>query len=422
VVSHTKVHVDEDYDSQLIVDSHTVLMLVREDLEEGDDLKELHLDFAAPSLNANDRSTLAHYARWRAVRIWKDKKLAALSDSLKDMVFPKLPTGFTEQKIGQDTWRIFTVYVPKSKITVEVWENLSNRQELVSSILTGMAYAGATILPVLFLLLVLSIRHSLRSLRLMAHQLKMRKKEDLSPIILPSVPKELAPLHRAINTLLERISQNMAHERQFMDNVAHELRTPLATLRLQGELIAHAPEESQRQECVADLIRVIDSTTHLFDQVLKFSRLSHQSVEACATDPVPIIQEVISQRIALAISKQIDISLDAHESSQLRTNPELLHIMLGALMDNALKYTCEGGSVHVDVFVSSIVITDSGVGIAPSEYDLVFQRFARGTGTHTVKGSGLGLAIVKEICDMLGVSVTLSKPELHSGLKVTLQF
>jgi two-component system sensor histidine kinase QseC len=421
VLKITSKQIDSDYDAQLIADSHTVWTLVREDLEEGDNLGELHLDFSAPMLNQDDRETLSRYGKWRAVRIWKDDKLAARSENLSVVNTARSPVGFSEQNINDETWRIYTVFIPENKITVEVWENLNNRKRLMVTIGQGILEPGILILPVLIVLLILSIRHGMKALLAMAYQVKARKSDDLSPIKMEVLPKELAPLYRAINTLLERVRQSMAHEREFIDNVAHELKTPLSALRLQGELIANAPTEQQRQECVDDLIKGIDRATHLFDQLLLFSRLSQKSIDAERFSPVLLIQDVISQRANIALNKKIDISLETEKEATVCTNPELLVIMLGALIDNAIKYTPQDGQIHVALGANTLSITDSGPGIPEKDRLRVFERFTRGQ-TGNIEGCGLGLSIVSEICKQLRVEITLSQPEKGSGLVVFLHF
>ena len=422
VLNSTGRQINDDYDSQLMADSHTVWTLVHEDLEEGDDLKDFRLDFAAPELSVDDRDILTRYGRWRGIRLWKEDKLAAQSENLEVLTAIKSKTGFSQQKIGQDIWRIYTVYVPDHKITVEVWENLDNRHRLVMSIARGLIEPGLLILPVLALLLGLSIRHAMRRLLGLAKQVKNRRPDDLQPIEMTYLPREIAPLTRAINRLLERVQHSIERERQFMDNVAHELKTPLSVLRLQGELIAKAPTESLRQECIDDLIQGIDRATHLFDQLLMFSRLSQQSLENSCFQAVPLVQDVIAQRAHLALAKKIEIGLEAENHTiQLWGNPELVQIMLGALLDNALKYTPTGGAVMVVISGHRVRIIDNGPGIADHDCQRVFDRFVRGKNTG-IEGSGLGLAIVHEICAKQHIGITLAKPETGSGLVVILDF
>lgn len=420
VLKNTSRQIDADYDAQLIADSHTVWTLLREDLEEGDTLGELHLDFGAPMLSDDDRKTLSRYARWRAVRIWKDEKLSAQSENLKQLQLPKSKVGFSEQRIHEDVWRIYTVYVPDNKVTVEIWENLHNRHRLMLSIGRGLIEPAVVILPLLIILLMVSIRHGMKNLLAMAGEVRRRKTDDLSPIRIDHVPKELAPLHKAINMLLERIRQSISHERQFMDNVAHELKTPLAALRLQGELIVKAPTERARNECVNDLIKGIDRATHLFEQMLMFSRLSQKSVEKMPVDPACLIQDVISQRVNIALEKNIEIALEGPDVT-LTTNAELLIILLGALLDNALKYTPPDGNVLFKTGRNFIVITDNGPGIPLEERERVFERFTRGK-ANQLEGSGLGLSIVKEICQKLKIEIALETPDTGAGLSIRLQF
>jgi signal transduction histidine kinase len=421
VVKNAGRQINDDYDAQLIADSHTIWTLVREDLQEGDDLGEFRLDFDVSVLNANDQHILSQYGRWRGVRMWRADKLAAQSENLRPFPSVKSQPGFSQQQMNDDIWRIYTVYVPDHQITVEVWENIYNRHRLMMGIARGLITPGILILPILVLLLVLSIRHGMENVMLLANQVKNRRVDDLQPLEMQKIPREIMPLYAAINQLLGRIAQGVEHERQFMDNVAHELRTPLSVLRLQGELIAKAPTEALRLECIEDLMAGIDRATSLFDQILMLSRLSHQSLTKEDFFAVPLIQEVMAQRAHIAMAKQIDLSLEAPPQTRLRSNPLLLQIMLGALLDNALKFTPVGGVVQITLAANDVIITDNGPGIAPEDYQLVFQRFNRGK-RDDVEGSGLGLAIVQEICTRLGISIALGRSANGTGLVVSLKF
>ena len=148
IIHNIKKETALEYDGQLISDSHTVWMLVREDLEEGDNIGELLADFSLPLLSNEDRAKLEKYANGRAVRIWKKNKLAAQTDNLKKLSLPKNQAGFSNHNFNGE-WRVYTVFIPKNNITVEIWENLKNRQVLLSQIIRNLIEPAIILLPIL---------------------------------------------------------------------------------------------------------------------------------------------------------------------------------------------------------------------------------------------------------------------------------
>ncbi len=417
---HTQHQIDTDADAQLINDAHTIWTLIREDIDEGANISDLHLDFKSPDLNAQDREILQQYAHWRAVRIWQGNRLVAQSDNLLGFAAPKSPTGFTHYGANATQWRIYSVFVPQHHITVEVWENLRNRHRLLFSIARGLLTAGLLIFPLLVALLWLGIRHGLNGLILMAQRVAQRQPNDLSPIVAHNLPSEVLPLHHAINDLLARVAQSVAQERQFIDNVAHELKTPLAALRLQGELIAHAPTATAQHECIAELLQGIDRTTAMFEQLLRLSRIPHLSIHRAPVALLPLLQEALAQRVHMARAKNIDLSLESTQEVFLHSNAALLAVMVGALLDNAIKFTPAGGSVQLHLDAQQLSVTDTGIGIAPAQRTRVFERFVRGD--HNSDGSGLGLSIVHAICQHLGLNVQLCDAPTGGGLQVMIGF
>ncbi|MBU6234547.1 MAG: hypothetical protein KGQ41_01770 [Alphaproteobacteria bacterium] len=418
-VHSTHHRIDADYDSQLIAESHTILMFVHEDLEENGQLDNYKLDSAVLSFLPEEERALHEYVRWRGLRIWKNGKLAAQSEGAKDLGFPMAPTGFSEAMHGQDKWRIYAISMPTAGIVVETMENLSNRDRLISDIIEEMTEPAIALLPVLGILLYVAVWFGLRGVRRMAHQLARRAPDDMAPLK-GDLPTELRPLQKSLNSLLSRLENSITREREFIDNAAHELRTPLAAMRLQGQLIDHAKTDAERADAAKSLIETIDRTSTLFNQLLTLSRIQHQKLEAQSLALANIVREVVSERALLAAEKDIDISLEGPEDAAANAQPDMLKILLGVLIDNAIRYTPAAGRIAITVDNGKIDIRDNGPGIPESEREKVFERFYRAR--RDQQGSGLGLAIAKQVCDFLKADIALGQGLDGAGLGVSLVF
>lgn len=416
-----RYQIEADYDAQMIADSHTVWTLVHEDLEEGDNLGEFRLDFDAPMMDIRDRRTLGVYGRWRGVRLWKNSKLAAQSENLHNVPSHKQATGFSNYTLDHQQWRIYSVFVPDHAITVEVWENLHNRQHLMITILRGMLIPAIIILPLMLVWILFGLRSGLSPLHDMARDVEQLDIPNATTLPDMPIPDEITPIADAINHLLQRVQASMVHEREFVDNVAHELRTPLAGLRLQGDLIAHAPDEATRQECIRDLHNSIDRASRLFDQLIMFSRLQHEDSPCQPFAANNVLQDIMAQYAPLAIQRGIDLVLDAEKGAMIHADPGLTGIMIGALIDNAIKYASDGTSIIITLQTDRIVIRDQGPGIPATAQEKVIQRFVRGPGQRG-PGHGLGLALVHEICQKMRTRLTFETPDDGPGLRVVLDF
>jgi len=413
-VHSARTTIDNDYDTRLITGSHMVMMFVHDELVETGTLDNSDLDPSALSFNTGEAAALRDFGRWRAVRIWKDGKIVAQSDAAQGFTFGAAPEGFSNATQGKTQWRIYAVNLPSEDIIVETMENLHNREFLVRSIVGEMLAPAVALLPALALLLLIAIHYGLRGVRDMTGQLVARAPDDLAPLTVPNLPIELQPLHTALNTLLQRLEVSLANEREFIDNAAHELRTPLAALRLQGQLVADTASADV-------LLATIDRTTALFNQLLTLSRMQHQRAAPEPANIASLVSAAMADRAIVAADKDIDVTLDGDEKLEIITQPEMFKILLGVLLDNAIKYTGAGGKIAIEYTAQSLSITDNGPGIADAEKQKVFARFYRVRSDGT-QGSGLGLAIAQQACQFLGYGIKLEDAAGGQGLRVVIVF
>ncbi len=411
--------IDRDYDGQLIADSYMVWTLVKEELGEEKNLDEVKELLEMHSLAEAQRQELAQFNQFRAFRVWKDNNLSLRSDTAQPDSIAEAPEGFSHQRIGTGLWRVYAMRLPDEHITVEVWENHKIRDRLLHKILRSVAAPAWFVIPLLWLALLGAIRFGLRSFHRMRRQIEARSPESLEKLHIKKLPRELKPLEAALNTLIEKLRRNLERERLLMDTTAHEIRTPLTTLKLQGQLITAAQDDAEREQAIAALLASLDNTVRLADQLLLFSKVSQQPLHYDDTLLYPLAQQVMADFALLAADKSIEMNLEGNPASHCRTHTEMLKILLGIFLDNAIKYTTTGGSISVEVSDEKITIEDSGPGICDADKPKVFDKFYRGS-TRT-KGTGLGLAIAREIGTRLSITPELSS-SAQGGLKVTLRW
>ncbi len=414
--------IGEVYDSELITAAN-VLWLLNRDYKV--DHPTIQMGTQSIDLDDMDPSALDEYAQWRSFRVIKNGKILIESDNARPASEPPGPEGFTSFRTDGEKWRSYTLHVPEEHTVVEVAERIEARSDLILRISEGLLWPLMLVLPVIGVLIWRGVHLGLVDLRRFTIAIKKRSPNDLSRLSAEYVPVELTPLAEGLNQLLGKLEAAAEHERVFMDNAAHELRTPLAALSIQAQVALSATSEAERMATLEDLAGGVSRAARLVDQMLLLSRLKYQLKAFQTLNVSKSLRNVIKEYVPLALQKRIELTLKGDEAAVILTQEDLLHTMIGNLLDNAIKYTPEGGRIRVKVaFVEGrveISISDTGPGIPESEHDRVFDRFYRSE-EHLAPGSGLGLAIVKHIADLLQVEIALKSREKATGLSVRLYF
>jgi two-component system OmpR family sensor kinase len=261
--------------------------------------------------------------------------------------------------------------------------------------------------------------------------LDARHPEALDPLPDQRLPLEVQPLVRALNGLLERLATALDIQKAFVADAAHELRTPLAAVQIQSQLVARAKDDTARSEALADLQAGVTRATRLAEQLLALARSEPDGLAATnAIDLRALLQDCVVAYAPLAQNRSVDLGIEASEAATVIGDADALRVMFNNLVDNATKYTPRGGRVDVGLDVEEghpvVRIADSGPGIEPAERDRVFDRFYRaGAGANRartdVAGSGLGLAIVRRIATQHHAAVRLDESPT-GGLQVEVRF
>jgi len=310
------------------------------------------------------------------------------------------------------TW--VKVNLPAARpVLVQVAETLDKRSELATEIVKGVLLPQFVILPLAVLLVWLGLAYAIKPLNQLEERIRARQPDDLSPLDETAIPQEVAPVVSSVNGLLLRLKSSIDNQKRFLADAAHQLKTPLAGLRMQAEL---AQREGASADELKQSLRQIGSAsmraTHTVNQLLAMAR-AEGSGSAMTRSPCDLAQltiDVVQDCLPRAMDKGIDLGYEGVAPGAagvtLAGNPTLLTELVRNLIDNAINFTPSSprhpGVVTVRVLadpfgkVVVVQVEDSGPGIAPGERELVFKPFYRILGTE-VDGSGLGLPIVLEI-------------------------
>lgn len=306
---------------------------------------------------------------------------------------------------------------------VQVAETLDKRSMLATEIVKGVMLPQFVVLPLAVLLVWLALVQAIKPLNRLEERIRARSPDDLSPLDVEAVPMEVAPLVASVNDLLMRLKESIATQKRFLADAAHQLKTPLAGLRMQADLAQREGASAQDlKESLRQIGRASVRATHTVNQLLALARAegSNATLNHQPCNFVKLTMDVVRDAVPRAMDKHIDVGYEGSQpeapGAMVRGNPTLLKEMIRNLVDNAINYTPsqpdKPGVITVRVLIDRfnpapvLQVEDSGPGIAPAERELVFQPFYRALGNEA-DGSGLGLPIVTEIARQHHATVSL---------------
>ena len=320
-------------------------------------------------------------------------------------------------------------------VLVQVAETLEKRKTLATEIVKGTMVPQFVTLPLAVLLVWLALVRGIKPLAQLEKRIRARKPNDMSPLDDTAVPEEVAPLVLSINDLLSRLKVSLTTQRRFLADAAHQLKTPLAGLRMQADMAQRETDPAELKKSLKHIGQASIRATHTVNQLLALARAetTGRSLPKQSVDIVLIASEVMADSVPRALEKKIDLGYDGPAAGEQNTilegNPTLLTEMVRNLVDNAIAYTPENGRVTLRLLtdrfsgVLVLLVEDSGPGIPEAERELVFQPFYRALGTN-VDGSGLGLAIVLEIASQHDEAISIEDTEAPNspGTRVAVRF
>ncbi|QOY96813.1 sensor histidine kinase N-terminal domain-containing protein [Massilia sp. UMI-21] len=310
---------------------------------------------------------------------------------------------------------------------VQVAETLDKRAHLANEIIKGVILPQFIILPVILALVWFALSRGLSPLAELQERIRARPQDDLSPIDPRQVPEEISPLVGSFNDMLERLAQTVEMQKRFIADAAHQMKTPLAGMRMQSELALRQVDPDEIHRSLEQLAKSSESATRLVNQLLALARAENQPHAGLAFEEIDLTQlarATVQDWVQASFVHRIDLGYESPEAPsdapiRIAGNALMLRELLSNLIDNALRYTPQGGSVTVRVRRDGehalLEVEDTGPGIAPAERAHVFDRFYRILGSN-VQGSGLGLAIVREIAQQHGAEIDIfNNPRSHAS-------
>lgn len=355
------------------------------------------------------------------IQIWRADGLMLYRSPTDRLLPPQAVIGFTDLRVAGEPYRVYALRTATQ--VVQVAQQTEARRQLAGQLALRAVLPVALLAPLLMLVVWWVVGRALAPVERVRAQVAARRADDLAPLPTAGLPAELRPLVDEMNGLLTRLAAAWDALTHFTADAAHELRTPLAALRLQAQSLQRAPDEATRQLAAERLLAGIDRATRLLEQLLALARQEGAAREAAVApvDLAALARAALADARADAERRHVALALDAPASATVPGQADALAVLLRNLIDNALRHTPEGGRVQVGVQPrdagAELVVEDSGPGIAPGDRARVLDRFYRVPGAPG-HGSGLGLAIVRAIAERHGATLALDLSPALGGLRV----
>ncbi len=428
----------ELFDAQLARSARLILSLaqsqnsnggfskIQEYLDENDQ-PVMHVDVEEKNNEAND-DTAHVYETKLSFQIWDNEgNLLIKSYNAPLQAITEQRAGFHDTLINGYGWRTFTLISNNGKYICITAERIDVRNDLTGKISNDLFYMFIILIPALFLIMFFSIYQGLKPLHQLASQINRRSGDNLELIETDNNYAELSTIKNALNQLLTRLNETLAREKRITSDAAHELRTPLAAIRLHTELAKNAKNHKQQNESLDQVIHSVDRTTHLVEQLLTLARLEPEllSKDFTEVDLNALIIEETALLSPLAINKNIEIGFNDTNIAVIYGNDSSLRLLVRNLLTNAISFTPDNGNINISLSQkkqeTTLIIEDSGPGISKEDRKRVMERFYRAE-NHQVAGCGIGLSIVDRVVQMHHGALQLRQADSGQGLKVIISF
>ncbi|WP_027864340.1 ATP-binding protein [Massilia alkalitolerans] len=364
------------------------------------------------------------------VQMWSPDGVQVFHSVSRARLPQRAVLGFSNVKANGTVYRVFSIQSENQ--TVQVAQDLAVRRNMAGNLALRTLGPIAVMMPILMLVVWWVVSGSLEPVARVRSQVASRQADDLSPVSDAGLPDEVQPLVQELNLLFGRVRTAFDAQQSFVADAAHELRTPLAALRLQAQSLDRADTPEARKLAVQRLTAGIDRATRLVEQLLVLARQEATAAAGTVARPVDLAdlaRRTVADLAGVAAAKGVDVGIHHADPATVEGQPDALHILLRNLVDNAIKYTPAGGTADISVrsdtakdgCTVTVTVEDSGPGIPPEERERVFDRFYRVAGSEAA-GSGLGLAIIKAIAERHGATLALGESERLGGLSATVCF
>ena len=382
---------------------------------------------AAGALNEADPPADSPAAQEMIIQVWRADGVMQYRSPLGRLLPPQTVIGFSDVAAGAERYRVYALRTATQ--VVQVAQHTEARRQMAGALALRAVLPVALLAPVLMLIVWWVVGRALGPIERARRPVAARRPDDLSPLPTADLPAELRPLVDEMNGLFSRLAAAWAALADFTADAAHELRSPLAALRLQVQGLQRADSPAARQLATQRLLAGIDRATRLVEQLLALARQEGAARDAPRTpvDLVALAHAAADDARPEALRRAVALALDAPAPAMVQGQPEALAVLLRNLLDNALRHTPEGGQVRVQVVPAAqgagpvLAVDDSGPGIAPEDRDRVLARFYRVPGTPG-HGSGLGLAIVAAVAERHGARLHIDASAALGGARIAVCF
>jgi len=360
-------------------------------------------------------------ARDMIIQVWRADGLMLYRSPSDRLLPPQAVLGFADLRVAGEPYRVYALRTATQ--VVQVAQQTEARRQMAGQLALRAVLPVALLAPLLMLVVWWVVGRALAPVERVRAQVAARRADDLAPLPTAGLPAELRPLVDEMNGLLTRLAAAWDALTHFTADAAHELRSPLAALRLQAQSLQRAQDDEARRVATDRLLAGIDRATRLVAQLLALARQEGAAREAAfaPVDLAALARAAVADAAPEAERRRIDLALDAPAPAVVPGQAEALAVLLRNLLENALRHVPEGGRVRVGVRAAGegaeLVVEDSGPGIAPEDRPRVLDRFYRAPGAPG-HGSGLGLAIVCAVAERHGATLALDESPALGGLRV----
>lgn len=365
-----------------------------------------------------------------SVAIWRNEGAPLVLDP-EALQFPRAAEreGFVDSIVNGVPWRLVYLDDPSGQTRVAVGQRVGERNDLVVAYIASQIVPWLIGLPVLIVLLIIAVRRAIKPVHDLSQQLERRSPDDASQLEIADVPGELRGLVKAMNGLLARVAALIEQERRLTADAAHELRTPLAALRAQWDVVQRTGDPAQAQLARTSVTRGMERLDRLVSQLLTMARLdstNHSGFDR-SVDWRAVAEQAVGDCLWIADRRDIDIAIEWPEAGVLPLpmagDETALTIMLKNILDNAIRYGPRHSQVRLRFSAAQITVDDEGQGIAPEILPRLGDRFLRAAGNEE-SGSGLGVSIARRIARNHGMLIRFSMREAADdfgpGLRVSI--
>jgi len=375
-------------------------------------------------------SNLGWYVPALQTQVWQHGRLVYQSP---DAGLPSTDISATpEAQPLRDGWVAWVEHDTQSDTTVRM------ATEVIGEWLLQVSSIGYYLEPLLFSLPLLLIpaffiiRVGLRPMNAIVGEIEERSATDLTPLA-PSPYKELSPLVSSVNRLMERLTERLQREQEFLLDAAHELKTPLSIIQINAESLNNSRSPQRSEEAANGLREGVNRATHTVHQLLALARSGpdRDSTELHDMDLVELVGDRLALAVQIANVRNIELELQGPDSCVLPLHRESMASLIDNLVSNAIKYSPSGSRILVSVAENSVgsdgqpraslSVADQGPGIPPDMHKKVFERFFRLPGQDQ-PGSGLGLAIAERAATRNNATIRLENVVSGTGLVILVDF